>query len=508
MGILVSKSKLRKLLKSRNGKFVASAGLLVFIAGMWALFSISPHADTSTTASFQAENGTKTGVATVTDGTAAGGSAISFGMASTATGNVTVNFNQQVMTLAQKPFSGTISTYGSDGGSIARSSKQRTQLGNLGLGFYRIPLQWNGGNIISSAGGGPRDVSGDAWVNAVTSFGGVPMIVLGGSEDNNFSPSDAAGMVQHFNGTNGPKVTYWVVGNEPGNGGMSIATYCTLFNNTVDAMKAVDSSIKVAGPAWAFFDSNNIRSFLQCAGNKVDIIDYHHYGMGTTYLSNEEALSQTAVYKSEVEQTRALIQQYVPARANQIDIQVGEFNWSWRTGNGYQGYNGDDRFYQPAATVWTASVAGNIMVAGARGHQYSDQNGALGITFEKNADASHFGRTLNDPMPGFWGMQMFSGGNLFRGFGTSAVQTSTSLQNVDVFASNNPKNIVLINKSPTNAQAATVALNGAASTSASIWQTNKDLPFNAPANIATSAVSGGTVQVSLPPYSVTTIVLN
>lgn len=484
-----------------------AGGICVVILG-WALLQTTLRADTPTTASFQAESATKNGVTTISDASAAGGSAVQFGAVSAGTGNVQVNFGQQIATLAQKPFSGTISTYGSDGGSIIRSSKQRTQLGNLALGFYRIPLQWNGGNIISSAGGGPRDISGDAWINAITGYGATPMIVIGGSEDNNFTPSDAANMVQHFNGTNGPKVSHWVIGNEPGNGGMSIATYCSLFNSTVDAMKAVDSSIKVAGPAWAFFDSSNIRSFLQCAGNKVDIIDYHHYGMGTTYLSNEDALSQTAVYKSEVEQTRALIQQYVPTRVNQIEIQVGEFNWSWRTGNGYQGYGGDDRFYQPVATVWTASVAGNIMVAGARAHQYSDQNGALGLTFEKNADASHFGRTLNDPMPGYWGLQMFTGGNLFRGFGTSVVQTSTTLADVEVYASNNPKNIVLINKSPTATRAAVVGIAGVAATSATVWQTNKDVPFNPPTNTGTNVVANNTISVSLPPYSVTTLILN
>jgi hypothetical protein len=272
-------------------------------------------------------------------------------------------------------------------------------------------------------------------------------------------------------------------------------------------MKAADSTIKIGGPAWAFFDSATLQSFLNCAGSRVDFIDYHHYGMGTTFLDNATALSQTGNWETEVTQTRQMINATVPGRASSIGIQVGEYNWSWRTGDGYTGYNGDDRFYQAVATVWGASVAGHIAKAGGRGHQYSDQNGALGITFEKNADATHFGQTLNDPMPIYYGIQMFSGGSLFRKFGSAMVATSTTLPNVEVYASTNSKNIVLINKSPTAAQSAVVQTTGVASGTAAAWQTNQNAPFSAPANIGTLTISGSQVSVALPAYSVTTLVV-
>src|SRR6218665_1580614 len=73
-----------KILKNRSSRTVVFAGLSIVAAGsVWALLSISPHADTSTTVSFQAEAGTKTGVTTVADAAAAGGSAIKLGAAST-----------------------------------------------------------------------------------------------------------------------------------------------------------------------------------------------------------------------------------------------------------------------------------------------------------------------------------------------------------------------------------------------------------------------------------------
>jgi hypothetical protein len=430
--------------------------------------------------------------------------------AKAAASNVTVNFGSAVRTVTPYTFSGTVSTYGQDGGSINNSSKQRSQLNTLGLGMYRVPLQWNNGAVVSSAGGHPGG-SGDAWVSNIRASGGVPMIVIGGAtNDDNFTPSDAANLVRHFNTNPSTKVTYWVIGNEPSNGSngsLSIQAYCTIFNNSVDAMRAVDPSIRVAGPAWAFFDSSTLNSFLQCAGSKVDIIDYHHYGMGGSSLSNAAALSQTGNWENEVNQTRQLINQVVPGRSSQIDIQVGEYNWSWTTNDGFNGWNGDDRFFQAVNTVWGASVAGHIMYAGGRGHQYSDQNGALSLTFEKNSDANHFGQTINDPMPIYYGLEMFTGGNLFRHFGATAVSASTTLANTEVFASTSEKNIVLINKDPSVTQSATVTTGGVMNGTADVWQTNQSAPFAAPAKKGTAAITNGIVTVGLPPYSVTTMVV-
>lgn len=419
--------------------------------------------------------------------------------------NVIVNFSQPVVTLDPYAFSGTISTYSTNGSGIIDSSKQRTELGNLKLGLYRVPLQWNGGNIVSSAGGHPGG-SGDAWVNNIIAYGGTPMIVVGGSSDNNFSASDAANLVNHFNGTNGPKVNYWVVGNEPGNGGMDMPTYCNLFNSTYDAMKKVRTDIKIAGPAWAFYDQGTLQNFLNCAGSRVDIIDYHHYGMGGTALDTATALSQTGSWETEVNQIRQMINATVPARASQIGIQVGEYNWSWRTGDGWNGYNGDDRFYQAINTVWGASVAGHIAKAGGHGNQYSDQNGGLGITFQEPADASHYGRAVDDPMPIYYGLEMFSGGNLFRHFGAQMVQADSQIAGTEVFASTNSDNVVLINKDPSATQSATIQLNGIIGGTADVWQTSKDAPFAAPTKKGTITISSGIATVSLPPYSVTTLV--
>lgn len=424
--------------------------------------------------------------------------------------NTTIDFTKAGNTLADKPFSSTISTYGENGTAIITNAAQRTALSNLKAGYYRIPLQWNDGNIQSSAGGHPSG-SGDAWVTNVKAIGGEPQIVIGGSADNNFTPDDAANMVHHFNKpTSGQanRVAVWVIGNEPNNGGMSIQTYCALFNQSVAKMKAVDPTIKVAGPAWSYFDMGTLNAFLQCAGSTVDIIDFHHYAMGGNSLSDTTALNQTGDWENEVAQVKQAISQYAPASASQIEVQVGEYNWAWQTADGYSGWQGDDRFYQAINTVWGASVAGHIAKAGGRGHQYADLNGALGLTFEKGDAAAHYGKQLNDPMPIYYGLEMFTGGNLFRGFGSTMVSASTTLSNVEVYASNNGKNIVMINKSPAVAQTAAATLTGFSGGTADVWQTDQTAPFAAPTRKTTLQNVTGSLSYTLPPYSVTTFVLN
>jgi hypothetical protein len=421
-----------------------------------------------------------------------------------ATANTVVDFSTPLSpSLAPSPFSSSISTYGQNGGSIVASATQRANLSSLGLGLYRVPLQWNGGNIISGAAYGPTNVSGDQWINAIKSLGAQPMIVVAGSSNNNFTPDDAAALVQHFNPAN--NVAYWVIGNEPDNDHLSMSAYCTLFNATVDKMKAVDPTIKVAGPAWSHYDQNDLQAFLNCAGSKVDVIDYHHYAMGGSYLDNATALAQTVNWENEITQIRQMINATVPARAAAIEIQVGEYNWSWRTGDGYPGWNGDDRFYQGVVTVWSASVAGHIMRAGGRGHQYADQNGALGLTFEKQSDATYYGQQVDAPMPIYHGLRMFSGGDLFRPFGSIAVSASTTLANVEVFASSNGQNAVMINKDPSATQTAVLQTTGSTASTVDVWQTDNNAPFQAPQLKASLAVSGG-VSYALPPYSVTTFV--
>ena len=202
----------------------------------------------------------------------------------------------------------------------------------------------------------------------------------------------------------------------------------------------------------------------------MDILDFHDYAMGGNSVDTATALSSTGSWGDEVSQAYQLIRQYAPDRG--IQVQVGEYNWSWTTGDGYNGYQGDDWFYSAVNTVWGASVAGHIAAAGGRGDEYADLNGALGLTSEQQDAAAHYGRRLNTPMPIYYGLEMFTGGNLFRPFGSSMAEASTQLNNTEIFAAGNG-NIVMINKDRSAAQTASIGLTGFAGGSAEVWQTNQ-----------------------------------
>lgn len=424
--------------------------------------------------------------------------------------NAKVKFNHKLMVngkVASFFFGGTISTYGNTAIAQSNGSTQIKRLQELGLDGYRIPLKWNNGNIISSAIGGPSHISGDTWIAKLKEIGGEIVVVIGGkSTDNDISPQDAANMVRYFRNNNTP-IKYWIIGNEPSTNGKSIQQYCEMFNQVADSMKSADSSIKIGGPAWAYYDLNILRIFIRMSGSRTDFIDYHHYAMGEFSLSEEEALRQTVNYEKEIHEIRDMIKKELPGAENKIEIQVGEYHWSHKRDNGFQGWNGDDRFYKAVTTIWTSTVAGLIAKAGGRSFQYSDLNGALGLTFENDLEASHFNKRVNDPTPVYHGLFMFTGGNLFRHFGNEFAVSSTSLTDVDIFASTS-KNIVLVNKNASHAKVIRLRMEGIDSdTKADIWQTTQAYPFNTPVNKGSHAIKKGRLTYTLPPYSVTTIVI-
>lgn len=394
---------------------------------------------------------------------------------------VSVDFGTKVKALIPYPVSGCVSTYGS---SVAKSQTQRDALGKLKLGLYRIPIQWNGGNPISSAGGGPRDISADVFIDAVKAFGSEPMLVVGGSSDNNFTPADAANLVNRYKS----KVRWYVLGNEPNNGGMSIETYCALFNKCADAMRAVDSGIHIGGPTWSYYDGGKLQTFVTQCGAKADIVDYHHYAMGSPPAKGDaEALGASGGWRYEVSSIYGML-----AGKTGKEVQVGEFNWAWQYNDGVSG--GDTRFFRPICTAWAASVVGHILAAGGRAMQYSDQNGPLGLTVEPG-NTNPDGRPGNTPLPIYHGLGVFTGESLFPGVpftGGSLYSASSDDAGVEVYPVS-PGNIIIINKNAST-RSVTVTVKGASV--AATWRTEPARPYDPPAKTA------ATTSLVMPGYQV------
>ncbi|HLY26405.1 MAG TPA: hypothetical protein VKQ72_08705, partial [Aggregatilineales bacterium] len=361
--------------------------------------------------------------------------------------------------------------------------------------YMRINLKYSTpGNpnspIVCGAAGCDTRWSGDEWVNQIKALGAEPVV------EDPTNPSDLPNLVKHFNVDTHNVVHRWLGGiNEPNIHGQTAATYSAAFNVTYDAMKSVDPTILIGGPTIAWYDSGFLQTFLNMSGSRVDFLDFHGYAQGsTTQLSYAVLFGKAQTYETDILDLYQRIQATIPSRAANISVEVGEWDLD---------YAGHLLEYTPFETVWGASAMGHILNAGGIGMLYADKGNLL---LETGAEVPN--GKLDDPTPMYHALGMYTGEGLFPKFGTLLVQSTTSIPNVEVYASDNPKNIVVINKDPNLYQAATFALNGVDTGSAAVWRRDQSSASSAnPVNVGNVAIVGGSFTYSLPPFSVTTFVI-
>jgi hypothetical protein len=208
------------------------------------------------------------------------------------TQTATVNFNTVIETNNALTWSMDEGGYGQGGTDITVEPEQRTNVVNLHVAMMRLDLGYStpgdaNSTIICQATGASTNITGDQWVDAVKAVGAVPEISV--QMNSSISQStwviDASNMVKHFNITSTTnRVARWIIGNEPTDNGLTTSTYSSGFEAIFPMMKAVDSTIKVGGPADATYDtstSGEIKTILtniKNAGLTPDIVDYHSYG--------------------------------------------------------------------------------------------------------------------------------------------------------------------------------------------------------------------------------------
>src|SRR6266581_320357 len=416
-------------------------------------------------------------------------------------GNIIIDYASPIRKLNPNAFGMDLSGYGSPN-VFANDQVEQQKLKTLNIKFMRIDLKYSTSGdptskIVCAANGCDTQLTGDQWVQAIKAIGAQPLIVV---------PSgviDAANMVKHFNKDTRNYVQYWIIGNEPDLAGISADTYSTNFNQDYDAMKAIDPTIKIGGGTTAWYDAPFLQTFLQQSGSRVDFVDFHGYAQEGTATGDYTALFQNAIaYGDSINNLRSLIQKIAPARASQINIEVGEWELNW--GGSVQ----DNTNFH---AVWVASVLGHILSSGGWSLFYADKGNA--IYGNPHTFTDPYGHVVNikpdDTNPAYHGIGMFTGEGLFRGFGNIMVRASTTLPNVEVFASDNPKNIVVINKDPSITQTATVSLSGVTSGTIDVWRKDESVIFpNPPIKLGTLPLQNGTFTYQLTPFSVTTFVLN
>ncbi|MGN6505362.1 MAG: GH39 family glycosyl hydrolase [Tepidisphaeraceae bacterium] len=144
-------------------------------------------------------------------------------------------------------------------------------------------------------------------------------------------PIDAAEWVRWANQKMGYDVHLWELGNELGGaweagtelpfdkGRLTASMYTQRYNDTANAMRAVDPSIKIGGGAFA-------EEMVRDCGKNVDFVSIHTYPGSVTQTDAQMFADIGPGLKQQVTQARGWIQKYQPQRASQIQIAYTEWN--------------------------------------------------------------------------------------------------------------------------------------------------------------------------------------
>ncbi|MGK3204463.1 cellulose binding domain-containing protein [Amycolatopsis sp. MEPSY49] len=354
----------------------------------------------------------------------------------------------------------------------------------------------------------------DTFMGGVRRAGAQPIVIANYGTG---TPEEAADWVRYANVTKGYGVKYWEIGNELyGNGhyganweadnheDKSPAAYAAGVVAYADAMKAVDPTVKIGAvlttPAnWpdgivAAGDTGTWnQTVLSIAGPHVDFAVLHWYPSGSTA---EEALSRTEqvddmLYLAREQITRyagkplgiALTETNTPvgmntqpgalfaaeAYASMLENGVFTVDW-WDTHNG------------PTAL---STVAG-----------YPDY-GDMGVLSSGTCLDGGCEPALNTPFAPYYGVKMLS---TFARPGDRFIRASADDPLIDAHAARRPNGdlaVLLVNKDP--AAARSVTLSGLPSSVSEVYTFT---------NGASSITRSSTWDRTLPPYSLTTVVLH
>jgi len=210
----------------------------------------------------------------------------------------------------------------------------------------------------------------------------------------------------------------------------------TLINRSANAMRQVDNSIKIGGPADAWADSSSIGLMLQTIGNNIDFISWHSYLTGDSNsqdtLSNDALMKASVQFGKDVQNMRATITSHGPP-GRKILTMFDEYNINWA-----QWLSNDNRVYTYVGAVWFASVHKNVAEAGVDvSASWNGKDGTYGFVDQNNKQRLT-AQIFN------WSCNHFVG---------KIAVSSTDNAMVEVFGvttSSGARNVYVINKSGSN----------------------------------------------------------
>lgn len=461
----------------------------------------------------------------------------------------TINANQSLGSLTSASEGLNVAIW--DGNML--DSASTTAIRNAGVGLLRYPggsasdiYHWQSHSEDNGGYVNPSDTF-DAFMGVVQSSATQAMITINYGSG---TAQEAAGWVRYANkggsGYSGPVPTYsggsstghtygikyWEIGNEVyGDGtygstwennthGLGPATYASNVVSFSQAMKAVDSSIKVGvvlttpgnwpdGVTSSTSPQPWNTTVLSTACSSIDFVILHWYPQGPGSESDSSLLSDTSQVAGMASTARSEINQYCGSHASAVQIMLTETNSvSYNPGK------------QTVSLVNALYLADNYMAWLENGIANVDWwNIHNGPSTGNNNSSSLYGSAqygdygilstgsspepaADTPFPPYYGLQMLS--HLFKA-GDSMVSSSSNQSLVAVHAvkqANGSLAVLLVNKDPSNSYTVSLALNGYSASSSAIVYT-----YGQNSSAITSA-SGSSSSVTIAPYSITTVVLS
>ena len=401
-------------------------------------------------------------------------------------------------------------------------------LSSAGVNALRYPggsvsdvYDWQNNSVVPGTSYANPNDTFDNFMGVARSVNAQPVITVNYGSG---TAAEAASWVQYANVTKNYGVKYWEIGNEVyGNGAYgssweydthstkNATTYATNAGQYIDAMKAVDPTIKVGvvlttpgnwpdGLVASGDTQDWNHTVLSMLGSKIDFAIVHWYPNSS---SEAQMLGQPEAQVAPIMSTlHGLIAQYSGSR--QVQVMTTETN---------SGYEDDSAaaalFAADAYPTWLEQGATNVDwwdVHNGLGSVSTDQTGGTDYNDQgilSNASCASGGSpcepAAETPFPPYFGIAMagkfLSGGGTL--LGTSSSQSLVAAHAVE--QANGSLNVLLINKDPSNTAQVSLAYNGyspAATGTTSVY-----------GRAATSITSGTSASssVSLAPYSITVL---
>jgi alpha-L-arabinofuranosidase len=220
------------------------------------------------------------------------------------------------------------------------------------------------------------------------------------------SPRLAAEWVHWANQKEDYDVRYWELGNElsgdwelghrlPDGSSMTGAIYTKRYLEYAAAMRAVDSELKLGGPASPDIELDFMEALIRDGGKAVDYLSFHAYPVGVSLRDTQKKFEAIETVRTAIQKIRKWIQTYQPTRQDEIEIGISEWNIK---------VNEDQDTADLISALWSAAFIGMLFEEGV---DFANQWDLVTQVEKGGHSAFYHDPTQVTPKSQYWGLWMW-----------------------------------------------------------------------------------------------------